>query len=311
MLYATTKDPNNVHTPRHPLTADRAGDGGLFVPFRLPTFRREEIISLKECSFGQCVARILNLFCGSRLTGWDVDFVLGRHPVRLTPMSHRILMAECWNNPGHSFEWAVRELRALVLPEQPRDTPVSDWMRISVRIGYVFGIYGQLSAMGLVGFEKPLDISVAAEDFSGPMALWYAKRLGLPLGITVFGCGANSGAWDLLHHGELQNGAAVGTAPQSLERLIFHRLGREHIQRYFHALEKRRSYTLSPDALSVINEGFWGAVISPRRTESVIRNVGLSSDPAAALAYGALQDYRAANNEAGPALILSENKGEG
>ena len=58
------------------------------------------------------------------------------------------------------------------------------------------------------------------------------------------------------------------------------------------------------------SEGFFGAVISRKRLQTMIRNVFSSSayqlHPHGVLAYGALQDYRAIDNEVGPALILSE-----
>ena len=57
-------------------------------------------------------------------------------------------------------------------------------------------------------------------------------------------------------------------------------------------------------------EGFFAAVISKKRMESIIPNVyktsGALLGPESALAYGGLQDYRAITGESRPALILTE-----
>lgn len=320
MLYVTTRDHKNVHTARHPLCKDRDAEEGLYIPFQKVCFSQEEIIALKEKNFGQCAAEILNLFFGTKLTGWDVDFCVGRHPFRLVPMSHKILIAESWNNPENTFSWLVRKLREMILPESDPEAVFSDWTLIVIRIAVLFGIFSELARLGLTGQNKTMDVSVCAGDFSGPMAAWYAREMGLPIGRIIFGCNENSGAWDLLHHGELHSNASVvktntpdcdHSVPRDLERLIFARFGQEEARRFGQTVRRRGVYTLSEEQFRVLSDGFFGAVISKRRMESVIRNVFRTNSyllgPYAAIAYGALQDYRATNNEASPALILTED----
>ena len=99
MLYATTRNRLDAVTTNHVLVESRGPDGGLFVPLNLPKFSAQERKRLSEQSFGHCVAEILNLFFSTKLTGWDVDFCIGRYPVRLEPLAHRIYMAETWHNP--------------------------------------------------------------------------------------------------------------------------------------------------------------------------------------------------------------------
>lgn len=323
MLYVTTRDHKNAHTPRHPLRQDRAGDSGLYVPFQSIRFSQEDICALKEKSFGQCVAEIMNLFFSTKLTGWEVDFALGRKPFRLVVMSHKILVGELFNNPGNAFTWAARKLRDLVVPATELPEELSQWTIIATRIAFVCGLFGELQRLELAGYNKPIDISVAVDDFSGPMALYYAKEMGLPVGRIVFGCNENSGAWDLLHHGELHTGRAIiptptefcdHTAPASLERLVHSRLGREEAIRYGETVSRKGVYAVTEEERTPLSEGFFGAVISRKRMQAVIRNVSASNayqlHPYGALAYGALQDYRAIDNEVGPALILSEYSAE-
>ena len=60
MLYVTTRNNRDAYTAQRVLRENRGPDGGLYVPFREPVFSREEIDDLKEKSFHQCVAEVLN-----------------------------------------------------------------------------------------------------------------------------------------------------------------------------------------------------------------------------------------------------------
>ena len=94
MLYVTTRDKNEISTAYRTLGQDRGDDGGFFVPFQLPKLDRDLIDGLKNKTFGQNVADVLNLLFKARLDGWDVDFCIGRYPTKLVAMSHRIVFAE-------------------------------------------------------------------------------------------------------------------------------------------------------------------------------------------------------------------------
>ena len=319
MLYVTTRDKNDAYTPRHPLTKDRGSDGGFFVPFQKVTFSPEEIASLGSQSFGHCVAEVLNRFFSVKLTGWQVDFALGRRPIRLMAMSHKILVGELFNNPGDSFFWSAHKLRDFLVPSREAPEALSQWTLIVIRMAMLFGIFGELMRRGLVAADKPFDVAVAVDDFSGPMSAIYAKEMGLPIGRIIFGCNENSGPWDLLHHGELHTGRhpiptqtplCDHAAHASLERLIYERLGRGEALRFAETVARRGVYTLSATNRPFVADGFFGAVISRKRLESVIRNVqatnGYALHAYSALAYGALQDFRAIQNDASPALILTE-----
>lgn len=60
MLYVTTRNNRDAYTAQRVLRENRGPDGGLYVPFREPVFSWEEIDALKEKSFHQCVAEVLN-----------------------------------------------------------------------------------------------------------------------------------------------------------------------------------------------------------------------------------------------------------
>lgn len=319
MLYVTTRDKRDAHTAHRTLRADRGPGDGLYIPFQAVKYTAKEINQLKEKSFGQCVADILNVFFSARLDGWDVGFCIGRYPVKLVPMSHKILIAETWNNPEWDFARVVRNLSSRILGTDDTNGCPSNWAWIAVRIAFLFGLFGELGRLGLADSNRTVDISVASGDFTAPMAVWYAREMGLPIGKIIFSCNENSSAWDLLHHGELHtNAKTVSTntplcdcaVPADLERLIYAALGREEAERFVAVSNRRGVYTLTEEQLGQLSGGMFGAVVSQKRMESVIRNVYRTSTyllgPYSALAFGGLQDYRATNVEAGPALILTE-----
>ena len=319
MLYVTTRDKTDAFTAYHTLCKDRAPCGGYYIPFQEIRYSIKEINALKDKTFGQCVADILNRFFSARLDGWDVEFCIGRRPVKLTAMSHKIVIAECWNNPDWNFSRTVRNLRGRLLGNRDTTDVPSDWMRIAVRIALLFGIFGELERIGLTDTNHPIDVSVCAGDFSGPMAVWYAREMGLPIGKIIFACNENSGAWDLVHHGEIHcNAPVVPTkiplsdepVPADLERLIYSAFGSEEVSRWLAVLARRGVYTLDDEQVFALREVLFGAVVSQKRLDSVIRNVYRTStyilDPYTALAFGGLQDYRSTHTEATPALILSE-----
>lgn len=319
MLYITTRNKVDSHTAYHTLSKDRNSDGGAFVPFQIPKLSEEELYAFKEKSFGQCVADILNLFFPARLDGWDVDFCIGRNPVKLVSMSHKIIVAETWHNPDHDFARLVRNLSGRMRGIEDTTGTPSNWAWIAVRIAVLFGLFGELDRNGIIEPEQRIDISVAAGDFSSPMAVWYARAMGLPIGTIICSCDENSMVWDLFHHGELRTDtapmamntpAADSGVPADLERLIFATLGVEEVCRYRSACDNGKVYTLDADKLSRLRQGMFAAVVSQKRMESVINSVYKTRTyllgPCSALAYGGLQDYRAGTGETRGALILTE-----
>lgn len=318
MLYVTTRNKNDAHTAHKTLTTERGPGGGMFVPFQLPTLSEKDISALKEKSFGQNVADILNLFFSARLDGWDVDFCIGRNPVKLIPMSHRIVVAETWHNPDWDFARVIRNLSGRLRGTDDTQGVPSAWTRIAIRIAVLFGLYGQMLSQGLAP-NTMMDVSVAAGDFSVPMAVWYARQMGLPVGTIISSCNENCGVWDLLHHGELRTDAiAVATntpecdvaVAEHVERLIFGRLGTEAVDRFLDAYRQGGVFSLPEEEQFLLRDGMYSAVVSQKRMESVIYNVYRTNaymlDPYSALAYGGLQDYRAAVGEGRTTLLVSE-----
>ena len=319
MLYVTTRNKNDAHTAHKTLTTDRTTDGGLYVPFQMPLLSKEEILQLKDKTFGQCVADILNIFFSARLDGWDVDFCIGRYPVKLVPMSHRIVVAETWHNPDWDYARMVRNLYSRLCGNDDNHGVPSNWAWIAIRIATLFGIYGQLIKKGLVDPENSFDVAVPSGDFSAPMAVWYSHKMGLPIGRIITACNENGEIWNLIHHGQFKTDLIASptntplcdvSVPENLERLIYGCNGTNEVHTFLEAYRAGKGYTPNTEVFERLRDGMYSAVVSQKRMESVISNVYRTStyllDPYGALAYGALQDFRATAGEGRTTVLLTE-----
>lgn len=318
MLYITTRIHGDAFTARHALTENRGPEGGLYLPMRMPVLTPEQICALGEKSFGQNVADVMNLLFNTDLDGWAVEFSIGRYPMRMVSLSGKVTVTEVWHNPQWQFERLVRNLCKTVLGTAEEPEP-SDWMMIAARCAVLFATYGELLHDGLIDPGGSVDIAVPGGDLSAPMAVYYARQWGLPVGNLVICCNENSELWSLLHQGEFRTDAvAVRTGlpkcdhavPADLERLIYGVLGPAEAERFREACRTGGTYTLHPILQNKLRQGIHVSVVSQQRTESMIagiyKNNGYISDPYTALCYSGLMDYRATTGENRPGLILTE-----
>lgn len=318
MLYVTTRIPDDAFTAHRVLTEDRGPEGGLFAPMRSPLYTPEQIRQLADGSFSQNVADVMNLLFNTDLDGWAVEFAIGRYPIRTVNLGSKVTVAELWHNPQWQFERLARNLTKLVLGSE-EELPASDWMLVGCRIAMLFGIYGELVHTGQLDAGGLLDIAVPSGDFSAPMAAWYAREWGLPIGNIAVCCNENNGLWNLFRQGELRTDAvAVRTGlpacdhgvPPGLERLIHSALGPAEALRYAECCRAGGVYQLAEHLCKQLGRGIFVSVVSQHRTESMIggiyRSFGYICEPHTALAYSGLADYKARAGEGRLALILSE-----
>jgi len=318
MLYLSSKNKIDVHTAYKAIHNSHSADGGLYLPFRLPQLTRSDILAFGHRSYGDNVAYILNLFFSTGISGADVDFLLGRSSTRYDTMSHRIVIAELWRNAKHDFEDSVQRLSDQLRREGKGDAP-SDWVEVAVRIAAIFAIYGILLSEDVVSVDETVDIAMPVGNFDGPMAAWYARKMGLPVGNIICGCNANSSVWDLLNLGEMSTNASVTVTttplcdfavPDGLIRLIHGTLGADEAKKFDERFQLGRNYAPPAEEFELLRAGMFAAVISVSRVDSLIRNVytttGYTFGPYDALAYGSLLDYRAKTGQSGTAILMSE-----
>ena len=319
MLYLTTRTLHDTYTAARAMSEDRGPDGGLFVPFTMPHPDRQQIKSLANKHFSQNVADIINLFFSTQLDSWAIEFSIGRYPVKLIPVSSRETVAETWHNPVWKFERLAKGIeKAIRQSDEVREVP-SDWLMIASRIGVLFGIFGELMKQGKVSASEPIDVAVPCGDFSAPMAVWYAKQMGLPISTVLCCCNDNNGTWKLLHKGEIRTDVVAletptplcdQVVPADLERLIFSNLGMKAALNFVDACNEGSGFYLEQEQLKVLREGLYVPVTSQKRLESAVkslyRSCGYASDVYTALCYSGILDYRSVTGEGRQILILSE-----
>lgn len=305
MLYVTTRDPVDSFTSHRVLFENTASDGGMFIPMKLPVFTKEQLCDLKDASFGSVVSFVLNLFFDTKISNRDIDLIIGHSPVKYATMNHRLIIAELWHNQDNEyscFEKAVYEKLADCVSSQN----VPQWPKIAIRISILFGIWNELRKLGV----NTLDVALPAGDFLLPIALWYAKNMGLPIGIIICACDEKSSVWEFIHSGELICSQTNFDKLAGIERLIFDAFGREACINYLDACKNNNVYKINDSNLSVLKERIFATVPSKPRLFSVIKSVyatnGFILDFDTAASYGALQDYRARKGEGRMTIILSD-----
>lgn len=312
MLYATTRNDLDSFTANWTLKTDRSPDGGFYVPFHAPVFSEEQLTSLKEQSLNQCIAQVLNYLLNTNISSWDVDFCVGRNPVRLQSVGHRTMIAESWHNPGWDSAYMTDRLYSCLTTD---GNGASDWFKIALRIGILAGICGQMQRSGI----DCVDIAVASGDFSVPMSAWYARQWGLPIGNIVCCCNENNSLWDLICQGQMRTDTlsvptwipdADISVPPDLERLIYACGGTEENVRYVDACRCGGMYCPEDSVLKKLRRGFYVSVVSSQRGKETISSVyrahGYVPAPASALAYAGLQDYRVKTGSTRYAIVLAD-----
>ena len=297
----------------------RGADGGFFVPFRMPDLPSGYLSALKEKTFGQNIADILNIFFSAKLTGWDVEATIGRRPWEIKSMNRRIFVAELWHNMDNGFHGMIRSLAERIHPDGELIGKPTNWVSVAVRIAVLFGIFGELMKQDGWQANTPINVAVTSGSFAMPMAVWYARQLGLPVKTIICGCNENGAPWDLLHRGQVDTDAlAVKTRtpecdyalPPDMERLIYSTMGQEEAMRYWWCCTEGASYIPPEGELENLRKGMFAAVVSCGRVESIIPSVYRTNryilDLYGTLAYGALSDYRSGTGDNGVTLLLSE-----
>lgn len=302
MLYISTRSKLDSFTMYRALHETTAPDGGAYVPFRLMPISDAELEKMKTQTFGEIVAQILNYFYSARLTGWDVDFSVGRNPFKIQPIGQKVYACELWNNAGGAYASYEASLYA-ALGGTEGEKPTG-WARISIAISTIFAVFSQLSNE----VRGEIDFSCPVGDYLWPVAAIYARKMGLPVGKIIIACDEKDATWEFVQHGDLSP-KEKDTDISGPERMIFETLGYDSVCKYLEASQKGNICHFNEEELSVLSSGLSVTVLGKDRNASVVRSVMRTSDyilsEDAAAAYGGLQDHRATTGEHNVTVIFS------
>ena len=316
MVYVTTRNQRDTYTAQQVLQMDRGDDGGLFVPFPMPSYSQEVLEELWTLPFTARIAQVLNSLFGTAITQWDVDFCVGRHPARLVPLPQKILLAQCWHNWEGSVSYLARVLASRLRTDS--EPVVGEWTEVAVRIALLLALLGEVRGQVDISHGEKVDISFLSGEFYGPISAWYARSWGAPIGTIVCCCNENNQIWELLHRGQLRtDGITTATVtpmgdvaiPTALERLIYAAGGSGEVGRYLEALWQGGSYFPGEGILDQMTQGMAVSVVGKQRMEDTLRCVyacGTLLSPYDGLCHAGLLDHRTKTGSRAWALIFSE-----
>ena len=303
MLYVTTRNPKDAYTAYKALTEDRAPDGGFYIPLRFPKYSWQELRELGSLGVYECICRILNPLCNGHLSAVELEFKLGRKAVRVHPFNKKTLFIQLWHNPKGDFSYFCKGISDLLLEERAVSVP-SNWTRIACRMALLFAAVTPLISGNVLPETDVVDVSVIGGDFASPMAVWYTRAMGLPVG-QIISCDPENTLWSFLHYG---SNRTEGELPSNLERLIHGCGGSGEVKRFL----SQSNYAPHEMILDRLRFDLHIGVVSQARSQEAISRVyrshgylmGLSS----AMAYSGLLDCRSSCST-GKLGIVMEDRG--
>ncbi len=197
----------------------------------------------------------------------------------------------------------------------------SIWAKTAVELALIFGVFTQLEYRTVESLTERKDVAVATGDFTAPMAAWYARQMGLPIGAILCCCNDNGGVWDLFRKGQMKTDIPpIPTntplcdisVPTGLEWLIYETLGTEGALGFAHAAETGDTYELDQVSLSLLKKGLYASVVGQQRIMDIIPNVysagGYVLSPYSALCYLGLMDHRAMTGKGLYASVVGQQR---
>lgn len=305
MLYVSTRSKTESFTAYRAMHNDTAPDGGAFFPFQQLHFNEKQLADLRQKSFGEVVAIVLNTFYSCDLSGLDVDFCIGKFPVKIENIGHKTVVAELWHNHGDSLSYTVDALYRRICG----NGQTSEWAQIAIHISLLFGVYSQLKDITSV------DVAIPEAETALLSAVCFSKAAGLPIDRILIACSDSSPMWDFVRNGTLNTAQLKRHSTdlcRFIERFLFQTFGAEQTTLYLEKLSSSRSFSLPEELVCKITSAFGAVVLGEGRADTVVNSVlrasnyKISSD--AALAYGAVQDYRAQGGESKMSLLISTKK---
>ena len=305
MLYLSTRNKADSFTAHRVLRSAQAPDGGMFMPMQLPVQDENALAAFARMNFGETAASIMNLFFGTELSGWDVDFAVGRQAVDLVSAGYKVALAESWHNPAGKHAYLVQRRYNLVTRQMHSSVEPNLWFHVAVNIAVIFSAYGRYCRQEVYSF----DLAVEAGDLQMLLAVRYAQKMGIPIRKIILGSVDGDGLWEFFSHGDYQTGRKALLS--GFEALLWLEFGYSEAESYASAVLNRHVYRLKEAKLEQFRKDLFATVVGDNRARNVIdstlRTNNYHMESSTARAFGALQDYRAKTGENRNTLLFSQN----
>ena len=304
-MYLSTGNKANSYTAHKVLRCAAAPDGGMFMPMSIPVQDDLALAAFEQMNTGEAFAAILNMFFGTRLSGWDVDFAVGRQTLELVSAGYKVCMAESWHNTAGTHYNLVQRLYQLMTRDDHASVAPNLWFYTVVDIAILFAVYGKYCRQEIYS----IDIALETGDLQHLLAIRYAQKMGLPVRKIILGCIEGDGLWEFISFGTYQTGRKDRNP--CMEALLWLAFGYGEAQKYSAAVENKTLYRLAEPTLGQFREGIFAAVVGDDRVTNVIdstmRTNQYRMERGTARAFGALQDYRAKKGINKNTLLFSRN----
>ena len=195
-----------------------------------------------------------------------------------------------------------------------------NWGRILPQVVYYVSAYCDLVSQGSVAMGEKVNICVPTGNFGDILAAYYAKRMGVPVGMLICASNRNNILTDFLRTGIYdRNRPLYNTMSPSmdilvssnLERLLFHLSGEDdaEIRGYMESLSKEGRYEVDEKIKAALQEQFWGGFCDEAGTSATIaqyyQDKGYLMDTHTAVAANVLAQYRSATKDGTTTLVAS------
>ncbi len=193
-----------------------------------------------------------------------------------------------------------------------------NWGRLLPQIVYYFSAYCDFVSGGRLAMGEKLDFCVPTGNFGNILAGWYAKQMGLPVGKLICASNENNVLTEFIESGVYDKNRPFHTTispsmdilvSSNLERLLYALAGSEKLRGYMSALSSKGSYQVDENVLSKIKADFCCGCCDDADTKANIRvlfdDKGYLMDTHTAVAYKVLGDYRKAQGDSVPAVVVS------
>lgn len=192
-----------------------------------------------------------------------------------------------------------------------------NWGRLMPQIVYYVSAYAQLVADGKLGLGDELDVCVPTGNFGNILAAYYAKRMGVPLGMLFCASNENRVLTDFINTGtyDISERPFVLTPSPSmdilvssnLERQLFELTGRnaKAIAGWMSDLKQQRAFRVDEETYHQVRALFASDSIDNATCLDTIKEVfdehNYLIDPHTAVAYRTAENLRGEN----PVLVVS------
>ena len=194
-----------------------------------------------------------------------------------------------------------------------------NWGRVLPQIVYYVSAYCDLLRDEKVAPGQTVNVCVPTGNFGNILAAYYAREIGVPIGRLICASNQNNVLTDFLCTGVYdRNRTFYNTMSPSMDILISSNLERllfsmtqdvDEVKGYMEQLKQTGRYQVRDKIRDKIQKLFCGYCCDDRETQRVIGRVWKERDylidPHTAVAFSALEQYRAETGDSTPCVVVS------